>query len=190
MNCFLCRILISNALDKNETPSETVKKHIELCSECLEFYNETALLEEGLRIKAPVEDAYLTQRVMSAISKEGRIVSNPRSIYLRNGWVAAAVIAILIFIGAAIFWDSMDNDSASKEEVELVVNDMTELTTIFINTDDGPMEDSILAYMAAPLTDEVKKLSDDALSLKGMILAILPIKLSSESEEGKNRQEH
>jgi len=120
MFCWLFKLMISHAVDRNGKLSGTTQKHIGRCAGCREFYQSCLSLGEGLTREAAISNCdvseRLSDRILSVVSgqetKEYKVTVKLWPI------VTAACLALAVLIGALYLVTSDgDQDVAESDPV-------------------------------------------------------------------------
>lgn len=203
MRCFINKILISHALDRNRAPGRSVEGHVGRCAGCQRFYSESLSLKEGLKAAASTHgeawDRILTDRIMERIDGEAKI-DNRRSLSCGTPlWrrprvvVLAACLALAVTAGMILF-DGVDDDGSARDDVAASLEAVTALGQKLLGGRfDGESAAALLGLVAEPLglvvdplTAEVDRLADDAEAMRGFVVAILPINLLHIESKGES----
>ncbi len=182
MFCFICRILISHALDGNKPVSQRTLRHISHCPACRRFHKSNLILQQQLRRDVPVSRAafasYLNDRVMSEIDRREPHTTET----VRLGWaigkaaqVAACAAVLLIAILAYHIYEGKPQEYTQTAQLPsaMVSNESVIARLVQVNPD-------LWRQMVdTPLIDECSRLAADVSAARSFLMTCLPVQLGS-----------
>jgi len=177
MFCFVCKWLISNAMDADRPMSRFVNGHISRCSSCREFYEACLTIDQRLSDERPAQrvgvSADLEDRIYAALARKQR----PIRIFPRRTVAAiAACLAIAAAVSVFNFLKPVQTEPTATARIESLA------VSRFLSPQEWAVPDAQndglsgdwQELIEAPLSREISNLADDTRSAAGFLLASLP----------------
>jgi hypothetical protein len=184
MWCFIYRLMLSHAMDRDTALPRWTWQHIRSCASCRRYFANLSSLHERLPRAAPLRVVPLSpnlgERAWAIARAESRRTGKNQHTLRRAtpmlAWASAAA-ACLLFIIALFFCfpDGPDNPQGSTDEMVTAMDSWTDLGAMLQGMDlAGEDSAALRELLANPLAVEAERLAEDAESIKKIITAFLP----------------